>query len=324
MCWAMVGCRGFIKVGFQLGEEAEKMRFWLGINRKESHWGHTPLSRWLQGWQEDIPIPCCPAARRQCRGRNIGKRRPPADDPAAAHTGNGGGATVWIQNLTRAIVLQRITTYSLQQPNKAILKKAGECLNQNEVHALTCRVVAPGGKWRNCLLIRPAQNLLICEKRSTSRYLKCLHNAEPLSYVQQSRQRCVLQEACLVIKPRQRRWGSSAAATLTHLQGKNVTLKSLTGLRTTWTHLASLIQLPLSTKARGVNGIIRAIKQTAYIKCPFTSFLCVNRASVSSPNCWALERSKTYVKFMCFHSSSSPSFLLFLSFWPTFISELEQ
>lgn len=90
--------------------------------------------------------------------------------------------------------------------------------------------------------------------------------------------------ACLVIKFRQERWGGLAAATLHSYKGahKNVTIKSLTGLHTTWTHLKSLIQLPLSTKARDGNVIIRAIKQTAYMKWIFPSFLCVSRVRVKA------------------------------------------
>lgn len=90
---------------------------------------------------------------------------------------------------------------------------------------------------------------------------------------------CVLQEACLVIKPRQRRWGTLAAATLHIYKAAHKTgsIKSLTGLHTTWTHWKSLIQLPLSTKARGGNVIIRGIEQTACLKCPFASCLCVRR-----------------------------------------------
>lgn len=101
MWWTMVGWREFIKVGVQLGERrAEKTRFWLWIHRKENSWGHThPFQGNYRGWQEDIPIRCCPAARRWCRGPNISKRRPPADDPAAAHTGITGvrkhGSKTW-------------------------------------------------------------------------------------------------------------------------------------------------------------------------------------------------------------------------------------
>lgn len=44
-------------------------------------------------------------------------------------------------------------------------------------------------------------------------------------------------------------------------------------------HITNTFKVPYSM-ARGVNVIIRAITQTAYIKCPFASFLCVNRVSV--------------------------------------------
>lgn len=60
---------------------------------------------------------------------------------------------------------------------------------KNKVHALIFRVTALRSKWRNCLLILLTQNLLILGKRSTSRYQSCIHNAEELSYVQESRQR---------------------------------------------------------------------------------------------------------------------------------------
>lgn len=53
---------------------------------------------------------------------------------------------------------------SLTRPSE---RRRGKCLNENKVHAWICRVAAHGGKWRNCLLIRPAQNLLIHEQKVT-------------------------------------------------------------------------------------------------------------------------------------------------------------
>lgn len=146
--------RGFIKLGFQLGEEAEKMRFWLWIHRKESRWGHTPLSRRLRGWQEDFPNPVAPQPGDSAEGETLvnGGLQPTIQQLPTLAMEEAQQSASMDPKPDPCNVLQRKTNYSLQQPNKAILKKAGECLNQNEVHALTCRAARSWWKMKKLFI----------------------------------------------------------------------------------------------------------------------------------------------------------------------------
>lgn len=133
----MVGSWVFIRVVVQLAEEAEKVSYWLWIQRKEQGWGHTPpLKKTTGGGGETSPY--------------VTALQP--GDGAESETSVSGGLQLMTQQLPKLApeevwqsasmdpapdlcnALQGKTAYSLQQPNKAILKK-GECLNKNKVHS---------------------------------------------------------------------------------------------------------------------------------------------------------------------------------------------
>lgn len=90
-----------------------------------------------RGWQGDIPI-CHTSVN---GGLQLMTQQLPTLAPEEVQQSASMDPT---PDLCKA--LQRKTTYRLQQPNEAIFKKVGECLNKNTVHALICRVTALDGK----------------------------------------------------------------------------------------------------------------------------------------------------------------------------------